>query len=137
MEKHHLKKDIHVFYVTVKSFPTGIIEAFQTLEDLHPSICERPFYGIFHQEENGNMIYKAAVEEQYEGEGEHYHCNTFTISKGIYLTEHIRNFMEQIEVIPDAFRKLSAEPFIDASFPCIEWYKSDTDVLCMVKLNSN
>ena len=137
METYQLKQDIHVFYVTVKAFPMGIVEAFQTLEGLHPSICERSFYGIFHQEENGNIIYKAAVKEQYQGEGARYNCNTFTISKGIYLTEHIRDFMEHLDVIPNAFSKLSAEPLIDASFPCIEWYKSDTDVLCMVKLNNN
>ncbi len=136
METHRLTEDINVFYITVKPFPTGIIKAFKTLEGLHPSICERPFYGIFHQEEDGTIIYKAAVKEEYKGEGEAYHCKTFTIRKGIYVTELIIDFMKKIDVIPNAFHTLLAVPNIDTTFPCIEWYKSDKEVICMARLKN-
>lgn len=133
MEKYELEKDISVFCVKAKVFPEGIIEAFNKLERLHPSICERPFYGISYKEEDGKIVYKAAVAEAYEGEGKDYGCEIFVITKGIYLAETIINFMKDIEVIPAAFDKLLADPDLDLSFPCIEWYRSDKEVICMVR----
>ena len=46
MEIYTLNKDVKVICVQAKKFPEGIKEAFQKLERLDPSICERPFYGI-------------------------------------------------------------------------------------------
>ena len=137
METLYLNNDVHVFYITVKSFPTGITDAFKALENLDPSICERPFYGIFHEDENGNMIYRAAVEERYKGEAETYGCNTFVISHGNYLAVTIKHFMKRIEVIPEAFDLLGKQPGIDVSFPAIEWYRNEEEVVCMVKLLSD
>lgn len=137
METLYLKNDVHVLYVPVKSFPTGIIDAFKVLENLHPSICERPFYGIFHEEENGRVIYKAAVEEHYKGEAETYACGTFVIPKGNYLAVTITHFMKTIEAIPEAFQLLEQQPEADVSFPFIEWYRNEEEVVCMVKLISD
>lgn len=134
MEVFVLKKDVPVFCVTVKSFPLGIVDAFNTLEKMHPSVCDRPFYGIFHQEKNGKIVYKAAVEEAYNGEGKRYGCETSVIAKGGYLTERIFNYMENISNIPDAFQRLFANSHSDRDFPCVEWYKSSSEVLCMIKL---
>ena len=72
----------------------------------------------------------------YEGEGEKYGCETFTIPKGEYLTETIVDFMDNIEVIPNSFKKLLSHPRLDKKFPCLEWYKSSKKVMCMVRLLS-
>jgi hypothetical protein len=134
MEKYHLKKDIKVFCVTAEPFPHGIVDAFQKLENLDPSICERPFYGISFLDAEGQIVYKAAVAEEFKGEAKKFGCETFTITKGEYLAETIKDFMKALDTIPNAFKKLMKDPRMDCSFPCVEWYKSDREVICMIKL---
>ncbi|MBX9850130.1 MAG: hypothetical protein K2X86_00055 [Cytophagaceae bacterium] len=56
METYNLKDDVNVLYVKAKKFPEGIMQAFKTLENLDPSICERPFYGISYEDKNGKVI---------------------------------------------------------------------------------
>jgi predicted transcriptional regulator YdeE len=133
MEKHTLKADVKTFCITAPDFPHGIITAFQALEKLHPSICERPFFGISFEKNPGEIVYKAAVEEKYEGEAENYGCETFVIKKGEYLAETIIGFMNDIRSIPEAFSRLKAAGEADNNFPCVEWYKSDKEVLCLVR----
>jgi hypothetical protein len=137
IENFVLNSDVKVFCVTAKSFPNGIVEAFKTLENLDPSICERPFYGISFQDDEGKIVYKAAVAEEFEGEGSGYGCETFVISKGEYLAITLFDFMEKIDVIPKAFQKLLADPRLDHNFPCVEWYKSSKEVMCMVRMHQS
>lgn len=137
MKKIRLKEDVKVLCVTARSFPHGIIAAFKKLESLHPTICERPFYGISFFDQKGNIVYKAAVAEDYEGEGKTYGCETFVINKGEYLSETIVDFMKTLDIIPKAFGKLTADPRMDRDFPCVEWYKSSREVICLVKLKLN
>jgi hypothetical protein len=137
IENFVLNSDVKVLCVTAKSFPNGIVEAFQTLENLDPSICERPFYGISFQNREGKIIYKAAVAEEFEGEGSRYGCETFVIGRGEYQTITIYDFMENIDVIPKAFQKLLEDPRLDLNFPCVEWYKSSKEVMCMVRINQS
>ncbi len=135
MERYELKKDKKLFCVAAQSFPTGIIEAFQTLENLDPSVIGRHFYGISIENKKGEITYKAAVEESFEGEGKKYGCETFVITKGEYMTETIFNFMNSINIIPDTFQKLLSSPGLDKNFPCVEWYKSNEELICMVRIN--
>jgi hypothetical protein len=133
-ENFVLDKDVHLFCVTARSFPNGIVEAFQTLENLDPSICERPFYGISYQTKEGDTVYKAAVAEIFAGEGKGHGCETFVIKSVSYLAIRIFNFMEKLDVIPNAFRKLLADPRLDKNFPCVEWYKNNKEVMCMIRI---
>jgi hypothetical protein len=133
IQTYHLEKDKKIFYVTARSFPDGIAEAFQTLENLDPSICERSLYGIS-EDKQGKIVYKAGVEEKYNGEGKKYGCETFMITRGFYLAETIVDFMQKLDNIPNAFERLLADPRLDTDFPCIEWYKSDKEVMCMVRM---
>jgi hypothetical protein len=137
IENFILDSDVKVFCATAKTFPHGIVEAFKTLENLDPSICERPFYGISFQDDGGKIVYKAAVAEEFEGEGSKYGCETFVIRKGKYLAITLFDFMENIDVIPKAFQKLLADPGMDTNFPCVEWYKSSREVLCMVRVRQS
>ncbi|MES2681413.1 MAG: transcriptional regulator [Bacteroidota bacterium] len=136
MEKYVLTVDVKTFCITAVDFPNGIVAAFQALEQLHPSICERPFFGISFEKKTGEIVYKAAVEEKYEGEAEKYGCETFVIKKGEYLAETIIGFMNDIRSIPDAFQRLTTATGADKSFPCVEWYKSDKELLCLVKIKT-
>ena len=136
MEKYTLKEDVKVYCTAAKSFPDGIQEAFITLEKLL-SKEGRTFYGVSYKSTDGLLIYKAAVSETFDGEAGKYGFESFTISKGEYLTETIIDWRKKIENIGLTFQTLLADPRVDRTSPCVEWYKSDKEVMCMVKLNSS
>lgn len=79
------------------------------------------------------MIYKAAVLESFDGEGEKLGCEMFTIEKGEYLAETLKDWKKDESMIGLTFKKLSDSKY-NAIFPCVEWYQGD-DVMCMVRLN--
>jgi predicted transcriptional regulator YdeE len=133
MEVYRLKNDLKIFCVTAKSFPYEIKQAFGTLINKLPSVEDRTFFGISYQSSTGDMIYKAAVLESYQGEGEKLGCEPFTIKKGEYLAETLKNWKKDETQIGATFRKFSESTY-HATFPCVEWYQGD-DVMCMVKLN--
>lgn len=135
MEKYNLKEDVKVYCTTAKSFPDGIQGAFITLEKML-SKEGRSFYGVSYKNTDGLLIYKAAVSESFEGEAEKYGFESFTISKGEYLIETIIDWRKKIETIGRVFQTLLADPRLDRTSPCVEWYKSDKEVMCMVKINS-
>jgi hypothetical protein len=89
MEKYYIDKDIKVFYVTATSFPEGVGGAFQKLLSFLPKPNERVLYAISFPNEKGEIIYKAAVEESFWGEGEQNGCETYVIKKGEYWSELI------------------------------------------------
>ena len=135
MEIYNLKEDIKVFCTTATSFPDGIQEAFIKLEKML-SKEGRTFYGISYKNEDGIIVYKAAVSESFSGEAENYGFETFIIRKGTYLAEKIIDWRKKMEIFGTTFQKLLADPRLDKSFPCVEWYKSDHEVMCMIKIKN-
>lgn len=127
-----LVQDIPTFCVTAESFPNEIHKAFERLIKKLPTEHGRMFFGIAFQEETGNMVYKAAVKEDFPGEANQCGCETFMIRKGYYITETVKNWKTDITSIGKTFQKLG-ESHPNATFPCVEWYKGN-DVLCMVRL---
>lgn len=134
MEKYLLDRDVTVFYVQAESFPEGIMDAFQKLHALLPTSELRNFFGISNVNKEKVIIYKAAVEELYEGEAQKYGCETYTIRKGEYISMIITDFRKTPQSIGKAFGKLLANPNIDPNGACIEQYFNDSDVKCMVRL---
>ena len=133
MNEYKLKEDVPVFCVTAQSFPDRVQEAFQTLEKMLPTMNGRTFYGISWLNENNEIVYKAAVNESYTGEAARYGCEPFLIKRGDYLTETVMNWCDDTTTIGITFKKLLADPRMDTSYPCVEWYKSDKEMMCMVK----
>jgi predicted transcriptional regulator YdeE len=129
-----LPNDINVFYVTAQSFPDGIQDAHEKLHSLLHHTGDRNYFGISRPEENGRIVYKAAVEEKNPGEAERLSCETLVIKKGKYVSTIIKDYMEDPHQIGKAFEKLIACPDIDPYGYCIEWYKSDTELVCMVRM---
>jgi len=62
METINLDKDINVLCVTAKSFPDGIMEAFDQLHSIVPIAQKGRQFGISRPNRNGEIIYKAALE---------------------------------------------------------------------------
>jgi hypothetical protein len=137
MDSIFLEQDVKVFYVTATSFPDGIQEAYQKLHSLIGSPAGRQFFGISYPETPSKIIYNAAVEERYSGEGEELGCESFVIKKGQYISIYIKDFMKDIPKIGRSFQELLAGKRIDPIGCCVEEYINDKDVRCMVRLKDN
>ena len=101
MKIQNLKDNIKVFYIEAISFPGGIKEAHRKLHSLLPSSEGRRFFGISHQSIEGNIVYMAATEEKYPGEAEKFGCETFTIKKGDYISETLKDWQKDEEARKD------------------------------------
>ena len=131
MEIYHQQEDITVFGVHVKTFPNGIKEAFDQLVKEFGK--DRSYYGISWMEESNQIKYYAMVPEVYKGEANKYHYEKLIVSKGEYRTETIYNWLNKVDSIKDVFNRLMPDRSPDKDRPCVEWYKSDDEMLCMVK----
>lgn len=134
MEKFILKKDVKVWGIPVKNFPEGIGEAFDQLVQLLPGGFDRSFYGISQMSGDGKCIYMAAAEEVFEGEGSKYNCESYIIESGEYFSLTVNDWRKQTDSIKDAFHKLMMSSRVNKTKPCVEWYKNDEVMMCMVKV---
>lgn len=133
MEHYKLENDIKTFGVQVTTFPNGIKEAFNKLDELLPG-DERPFYGIC-KCLNGNTVYIAAALETYDGEGKKLGYENYTIEKGKYATETLMDWPSKTQTIKDIFGQLGKEGFAYSTKPFVEVYKSMKEMVCMVKVD--
>ncbi len=134
MENFNLEYDLKVFYVTATSFPAGVQQAFEDLRELLPSAKNRILYGISRPEQ-GKIVYRAAVAENYQGEGEQYHCPTLILPKGNYIAQPIHNWPQNISEVTPTFQNLLQRPGLDPEGYCVEWYKDNSELVCMVRLS--
>lgn len=134
MERYNLPDDLRVFGVRVRTFPDGISEAFDGLAKMIPDGIERAYYGISICTKDG-ILYSAAALETYIGEGDKYNCETYLIPGGEYLTVTIRDWYKNLGSIKDVFDSMLRDERVDRAAPCIEWYKTMEEMLCMVKMD--
>lgn len=127
-------QDITVFYKTARSFPDGILEAHESLHKLIPFSTQRKYFGLSRPENGGDIIYRAAVEEITPGEGGQLHCETLVLKKGTYKAIVVPDYLNDLQSIDRAFQQLLAERGLDPEGYCVEWYTSDKDVTCMIRL---
>ncbi len=137
METFIIDTDINVLCVTAKSFPDGIMGAFDRLDSIVPFAEKSRHFGISRPNPKGQIIYKAALEEINEGDAERFGCEPFVIQKGSYIFLDRINFMKDLQGIGKAFHELISQPGIDPNGYCLEWYLNQNDVRCMVRLDDN
>ena len=137
MNSYILDNDIKVICIKAASFPDGVLAAHQKLHALVGNDKERKYFGISYGEGLGNILYKAATEEKYDGESIDLQCESFTIRKGKYNSIFIKDFMKDIAAIGKAFQQLLTQPNIDPEGYCLEMYEGLNDVRCMVPLKNN
>jgi len=135
METILQEQDIKVFYVTATSFPDGIRDAHEKLHALVPFSTDRKYFGISRPENNGLIVYRAAAEEIKKGEAERLNCGTLILKKGKYISLAIHDYMKDIQSINKAFQQLLYFPGLDPQGYCVEWYVTNKDVKCMIRLN--
>jgi predicted transcriptional regulator YdeE len=134
MEKIDLKADIKVFGIEVKTFPTGVDQAFQELiKSTGDQAGERNYYGISGMNNNGKMIYKAVAEEKFKGEAGKYNYQESEIEKGEYFFTTLKDWRSNTNCIKDIFNDMIKDDRVDKTKPGVEWYKNDKEMLCMVK----
>ncbi|MEP7164547.1 MAG: hypothetical protein ABI741_07630 [Ferruginibacter sp.] len=136
MEILNIEKDTEVLCVTARSFPNGIMEAFQILGSKLPIGENRQVYGISYPGKKGEIIYKAAQTALHEREAGEYGLETFIIKEGAYISRFIPNFRDDVKSIGEAFTELLAYPGIDPNGYCLEMYVGPAAVRCMVGLKS-
>lgn len=134
METIKLDNDIVVMYINATSFPDGVLAAHQKLHSLIPFSNERKYYGLSRPENGGDIVYKAAADVLETGEAEKLNLETVVIKKGTYISSVIHNYMQDLPAIGKTFQEMIARPDIDPEGYCVEWYLSDKDVQCMVRL---
>ena len=124
--------DIKVIGIAVKTFPHGIKEAFDSL--MKTLGTERSYYGVSWMDERNNVIYYAMAAESFPGEEKLHGYESLIIEKGEYKTEAIYNWLSKTDSIKDIFHHLMGNDTPDKNHPCIEWYQSDDEMLCMIRV---
>ncbi len=132
METYQVNKNIHVFGLQVKTFPKGIGEAFAELVKKLPGGFNRSYYGIAYMENNTPFYFATAI-ETYDGEAKEYGYENYDIKKGKYITVTVTGWRNKTDTIKDVFAEMMKDNRYDMSSPCIEWYKNENEMLCMLK----
>lgn len=135
METYQLQHDVKVICVEATSFPGGIKDAFSRLYNQVPETAARNIFGIS-KPQNGLIIYKAATAENFDGEGDRLGLRTFVIGKGYYLGETLMDWQKNEMMIGSIFERLVADKRLDGSAHCIEWYKSENELMCLVLMRT-
>jgi len=136
MDTYKLQKDVKAFGFQVKSFPDGIGEAFDTLLKLFPAEEQRSYYGYSEFGNDGSILYYALAEEKSEGEAKKYGYPLKTIEKGTYLAVTIKDWQKKTDKIKDVFNDMMKDKRAAKGKPCIEWYKTMDEMLCMVPVDA-
>jgi hypothetical protein len=98
-----------------------------------PDGKSRSYYGLSNMDVNGKVFYYAAAEEKSPGEAEKYGYERYTIQKGDYLTEAVHDWRTKTSCIKDIFHEMMQDKRADITKPCVEWYKDDNEMICMLK----
>jgi predicted transcriptional regulator YdeE len=109
----------------------GISEAFDKLGDMLG--FNRPYYGLSKMDSN-EVLYVAAALTKSPTEKSKFKLEEYTIPSGEYAVRVIKDWKRNLSAIPHVFGDLLKTEGIDNSVPCVEWYKNDDEMLCMVKL---
>lgn len=133
MKKISIDSDIKVYGFEVDDFPKGIEAAFHKLIATLPAGTGRPCFGLSKMKEDNSILYIAAIEQKEDNEAAKNNCTSYIISKGNYLSVEIQDWMPKVDSIKDVFAELMRHPEASHTAWCVEWYKSDTEMLCLLQ----
>jgi len=133
MKKISIDSDIKVYGFEVDDFPKGIAAAFDKLIATLPAGSGRPCFGLSQMKDDGTILYIAAIEQHDNDEAAKNNCISYTIPKGNYLSVEILDWMPKVDSIKDVFGELMRHPEASHTAWCIEWYKSDKEMLCLLQ----
>ncbi|CAN5207508.1 hypothetical protein BH09BAC1_BH09BAC1_03740 [soil metagenome] len=132
METFELQNDIKVLFVKAESFPDGILVAYQELEQKLGDVTSRTFYGLSRMEDGCGIAYYACAQQKDASAA--LDLPTIIIDKGTYLTQTISNWRGSEHLIRETFARLIKDPRLMPDSFCVEWYKENGEVMCMVRI---
>lgn len=102
-------------------------EAFKTLEAGLSSLRGRKFYGVVVGDE-----YRACVAIDPKADASSVPYPTWTIPGGRYVRRRIEHWEENLRLIGLSFEDLRRRPDFDPTRSCVEYYRSQKELLLMV-----
>jgi predicted transcriptional regulator YdeE len=137
IESYEIEEDITLIVEKAQNFGKGIGEAFVRLaEKLENKGESRDCYGLVMKEEN-RMTYYAAFTELFIGEAKEKKLSTRVIEQGAYFSILINDWNQNLMHIGPTFDQLLRSELTDTAMPCIEFYRTEKELLCMVKTKLN
>jgi hypothetical protein len=126
-------RDIAVMYVageTGKPIAEQAPKAFKELEAKLSSLKGRKFYGVVLGDE-----YRACVAIDPNDDPLSLPHPTWTLPGGRYIRRTIPNWGDKLHLIGPTFETLCQRSDFDPSRPCIEYYRSQKELLVMVPVH--
>jgi len=133
MNTYQILEDARLFGLCVEKFPQGIETAFTTLASTLPEGLQRSYYGISWMKAD-KVIYYAMAMESFEGEAQKSGLEILILEKGNYLSVPILQWKMKTACINDVFRKMMENKDLEPGKPCVEWYKNQEEMYCLLKL---
>lgn len=131
MELHQLSEALTLVGLHVADFPEGIKPAFDRLVTQFG--FHGHYYGISWMDDREQVQYYAMLPLPMATQPGELVLESLVIPSGTYRTETMLNWMSQTHLVKDVFSKLLSGACPDRNNPCIEWYKSDDELVCLVK----
>jgi hypothetical protein len=133
MEEFYIEKDICLVYELANDFESDIAASFLRLaEKIKNDGKKRDCYGIVISEKNV-MQYRAAYTESNSGEGIALRIPTIVIPRGNYYSIRMEDWSKKLLQIGPTFDQLLQSGKVDLKSPCIEYYKTERELICMIK----
>jgi hypothetical protein len=132
MENYHIEHDLKLFGLHVKTFPLGIGETFDELINNLPEGPVRSYYGISYIK-GEKIVYLAMTAERFEGESNQYTYERFVVSRGNYKSIVVKDWSKKTDKMKDLFHEILKDECPVETRPCVEWYKDDVEMMCMVR----
>ena len=102
-------------------------DAFKRLEANLPSLKSRKFYGVVVGDE-----YRACVAIDPNADASSLPHPTWTIPGGRYVRRKIENWEENLQLIGASFEELRRRPDFDPTRSCVEYYRSQKELVLLV-----
>jgi hypothetical protein len=128
------ENDLRLLCKRVPEFPSNIDQAFLEMENNFKDYVKEGYYGVSWME-GGKVIYNACAPVPENVSAGTY--DPFILKKGSYIAIELKNWMQQLPMIKEAFTFLMKDPRFDDNYPCVEWYKSDDEMLIMVRMKED
>lgn len=127
------KSEVKLIVEKAEDFGKGIAEAFVRLaEKLNTPGVHRDCYGIV-LKEDGQMNYYAAFTELREGEASEMNLPAKFIEAGNYQSILVNEWNNNLLYIGPTFDRLLQSGLVDTNADCIEYYKTEQELICMIK----
>ena len=133
MDHYTVEDDLKLLGMQVKSFPVGIPETFDKLHNTLPHGNERDYYGISHFGKEGQIVYYTAASTRPDDKNQSSDFKPLTIDRGEYYTITLQDWKTKTDLIKDIFHHMMQQDTVDNKSNCIEWYRTDKEMLCMMK----